>query len=110
MRVDLLPATALHGGKAVAAVSGTRPNVPVVSGPDGTGARSPPGHDRACADLPHVDRPRNSTRPGVWTPGRRCTPDRIRTGATALRGRRARPLHNGGMSLVRATRRDLTEA
>ena len=24
------------------------------------------------------------------------TPDRIRTGATALRGRRARPLHNGG--------------
>jgi hypothetical protein len=27
---------------------------------------------------------------------RRGTPDRIRTGATALRGRRARPLHNGG--------------
>ena len=26
------------------------------------------------------------------------TPDRIRTGATALRGRRARPLHNGGPS------------
>ena len=26
-----------------------------------------------------------------------CTPDRIRTGATALRGRRARPLHNGGV-------------
>jgi hypothetical protein len=26
------------------------------------------------------------------------TPDRIRTGATALRGRRARPLHNGGLS------------
>ena len=25
------------------------------------------------------------------------TPDRIRTGATALRGRRARPLHNGGV-------------
>ena len=25
----------------------------------------------------------------------RCSPDRIRTGATALRGRRARPLHNG---------------
>ena len=25
-----------------------------------------------------------------------CTPDRIRTGATAVRGRRARPLHNGG--------------
>ena len=25
------------------------------------------------------------------------TPDRIRTGATALRGRRARPLHNGGL-------------
>src|SRR6476646_10386131 len=24
------------------------------------------------------------------------TPDRIRTGATAVRGRRARPLHNGG--------------
>ena len=28
-----------------------------------------------------------------------CTPDRIRTGATALRGRRARPLHNGGNAL-----------
>jgi hypothetical protein len=26
------------------------------------------------------------------------TPDRIRTGATALRGRRARPLHNGGLA------------
>src|SRR5690242_8130788 len=33
--------------------------------------------------------------PTAWyrLPG---TPDRIRTGATALRGRRARPLHNGG--------------
>ena len=29
-------------------------------------------------------------------PPLRGTPDRIRTGATALRGRRARPLHNGG--------------
>ena len=28
---------------------------------------------------------------------RLSTPDRIRTGATALRGRRARPLHNGGV-------------
>ena len=28
------------------------------------------------------------------------TPDRIRTGATALRGRRARPLHNGGSHCV----------
>ncbi len=27
------------------------------------------------------------------------TPDRIRTGATALRGRRARPLHNGGLAV-----------
>ncbi len=27
-----------------------------------------------------------------------CTPDRIRTGATAVRGRRARPLHNGGLN------------
>jgi hypothetical protein len=26
-----------------------------------------------------------------------CSPDRIRTGATALRGRRARPLHNGAV-------------
>ena len=30
------------------------------------------------------------------------TPDRIRTGATALRGRRARPLHNGGMHVYYA--------
>ncbi len=30
----------------------------------------------------------------------RCSPDRIRTGATALRGRRARPLHNGAMWLA----------
>ena len=29
------------------------------------------------------------------------TPDRIRTGATALRGRRARPLHNGGWKRTR---------
>jgi hypothetical protein len=29
-----------------------------------------------------------------------CSPDRIRTGATALRGRRARPLHNGAMWLA----------
>ena len=29
-------------------------------------------------------------------PEGRSSPDRIRTGATALRGRRARPLHNGG--------------
>lgn len=34
--------------------------------------------------------------PLVRTAFRICTPDRIRTGATALRGRRARPLHNGG--------------
>jgi hypothetical protein len=33
----------------------------------------------------------------VRGPFRLCTPDRIRTGATALRGRRARPLHNGGV-------------
>jgi hypothetical protein len=26
------------------------------------------------------------------------TPDRIRTGATAVRGQRARPLHNGGVA------------
>ena len=52
--------------------------------------------------------------PLARAPSERGTPDRIRTGATALRGRRARPLHNGGLfvalSLVRATRRDLTEA
>jgi len=38
----------------------------------------------------------------------RGTPDRIRTGATALRGRRARPLHNGGNAAnsVRTTRRN----
>lgn len=34
--------------------------------------------------------------PLVRAPCRTCTPDRIRTGATAVRGRRARPLHNGG--------------
>ncbi len=34
--------------------------------------------------------------PLVRTAFRSGTPDRIRTGATALRGRRARPLHNGG--------------
>ena len=37
--------------------------------------------------------------PLVRTAFRTGTPDRIRTGATALRGRRARPLHNGGMLL-----------
>ena len=37
-------------------------------------------------------RPRRD-RAFVWS----GTPDRIRTGATAVRGRRARPLHNGGM-------------
>jgi integrase len=36
--------------------------------------------------------------PLVRAPFRTSTPDRIRTGATALRGRRARPLHNGGPS------------
>ncbi len=36
--------------------------------------------------------------PLVRTPFRTRTPDRIRTGATALRGRRARPLHNGGLN------------
>jgi hypothetical protein len=35
--------------------------------------------------------------PQVRAPFERGTPDRIRTGATALRGRRARPLHNGGI-------------
>ena len=34
--------------------------------------------------------------PLLRTACRTGTPDRIRTGATALRGRRARPLHNGG--------------
>ena len=34
----------------------------------------------------------------VRTPFRICTPDGIRTRATALRGRRARPLHNGGLA------------
>ena len=34
-------------------------------------------------------------------PFRTGTPDRIRTGATALRGRRARPLHNGGLQPAR---------
>ena len=32
----------------------------------------------------------------------RCSPDGIRTRATALRGRRARPLHNGAVVVVRA--------
>ena len=32
------------------------------------------------------------------------TPDRIRTGATALRGRRARPLHNGGLCSEKSLR------
>ena len=35
-------------------------------------------------------------RTGLRGPSTVGTPDRIRTGATALRGRRARPLHNGG--------------
>ena len=33
---------------------------------------------------------------GVW----RCSPDGIRTRATALRGRRARPLHNGALAVL----------
>ena len=42
----------------------------------------------------------NDESPGRLACGssRVCTPDRIRTGATAVRGRRARPLHNGGLS------------
>ena len=40
-------------------------------------------------------RPRPSVSAGQ-DPFSTGTPDRIRTGATALRGRRARPLHNGG--------------
>ena len=40
----------------------------------------------------------NAEGPGRLTgPFLVSTPDRIRTGATAVRGRRARPLHNGGM-------------
>jgi hypothetical protein len=41
--------------------------------------------------------------PLVRTASRCCTPDRIRTGATAVRGRRARPLHNGGLAQQRET-------
>jgi hypothetical protein len=42
--------------------------------------------------------------------GRICTPDRIRTGATAVRGQRARPLHNGGFAeLVSAVADELCE-
>ena len=44
-------------------------------------------------------RPRTAF-PLVRTAFRSGTPDRIRTGATALRGRRARPLHNGGSHCV----------
>ena len=40
----------------------------------------------------------------VRTPFRICTPDGIRTRATALRGRRARPLHNGGQERTRLYR------
>ena len=42
-----------------------------------------------------------SSRPGATRRRRKeriCTPDRIRTGATAVRGQRARPLHNGGFA------------
>src|SRR6478736_2152768 len=53
---------------------------------------------RTPAARPQGDRAAGSCR---W-----CTPDGIRTRATALRGRRARPLHNGG--LFRAHRADAT--
>src|SRR5664280_2547707 len=36
---------------------------------------------------------------GVW----RCSPDGIRTRAMALRGRRARPLHNGALQCCEVT-------
>jgi hypothetical protein len=39
------------------------------------------------------------------TRGLTCSPDRIRTGATALRGRRARPLHNGATMAQSSTAR-----
>jgi hypothetical protein len=52
--------------------------------------------------LPNGSEPRNAEDPPTRaSAGQRAfrfgTPDRIRTGATALRGRRARPLHNGGL-------------
>jgi hypothetical protein len=59
---------------------------PVFAGPSRTQQKGP---DRA---FPLVRAP--------FPPG---TPDRIRTGATALRGRRARPLHNGGKLLRTAS-------
>ena len=51
--------------------------------------------------------------PLARTSSHMCTPDGIRTRATALRGRRARPLHNGGLSRrdssVRATREPIRQ-
>ena len=59
---------------------------------------------RVAPCCPRAFRPEMPKRPRpafllVRTPSRTRTPDRIRTGATALRGRRARPLHNGGKLL-----------
>ncbi len=73
------------------------------------GRRTPSLQERrqhAGAALPSVARAastRKRTRGPVLRvrrsgPLEACTPDRIRTGATAVRGRRARPLHNGGLS------------
>ena len=58
--------------------------------------------DVPCCPSPSPKRRETPTRPLpafplVRTAFRLSTPDRIRTGATALRGRRARPLHNGGL-------------
>jgi hypothetical protein len=50
----------------------------------------------ARADLAEPNERPGPALPLMATASRTGTPDRIRTGATALRGRRARPLHNGG--------------
>ena len=74
------------------------PSHAVVHDPTDTGCR-----DFFCcpgvAPRPGAPKRQNPlTRVSAGRGGFRCgTPDRIRTGATALRGRRARPLHNGGL-------------
>src|SRR5690625_3241718 len=51
----------------------------------------------AAADAEYPERPLTCITSGQG-PSPLGSPDRIRTGATALRGRRARPLHNGAKS------------
>ena len=103
------PAAPHRVSRLVAGLLAPQPPVPGPAPYDEHSPRCPtsPGFEARRWRSSHLNlrRRRNDEAPRSGRDRGACgcgTPDRIRTGATALRGRRARPLHNGGLMVLAA--------